>query len=225
MKVIGVVPAFNEEKRITDVLRAYLAYVDEIVVVDDGSNDKTAEAAKIEKVNVLRHAVNRGQGAALRTGTTAALELGAEVIVHLDADGQHNPKNIPELIKPLAEGQADVVMGSRFMNLEPSGMPLTRYWLLKAARVFNTMALGIPKTVTDPQCGLRAMTAKAARTLDFKQDGFAHASELLRLITRSGLRWREIPVSISYSQESLGKKVRPDALRIVWHLFIGVFTK
>lgn len=228
MKVIGIVPAFNEEKRIADVLRAYLAYVNEIVVVDDGSSDKTAEAAKIEKVSVLRHAVNRGQGAALRTGTLAALKLGADVIVHVDADGQHDPQDLPNLIKPILDGRADVVLGSRFLGIEATGMPLVRRWLLKGGRWFNILALGISRKITDPQNGLRAMTAEAARRINFHQDGKAHASEILRCITRSGLRWIQIPAHIRYTQDSLkkeGSNRTSDALRIAWHLFIGVFTK
>ncbi|MFA6099453.1 MAG: glycosyltransferase family 2 protein [Patescibacteria group bacterium] len=231
MRVIGVIPAFNEQSRIAEVLRASLSYLDGIIVVDDGSSDQTFEvAASVDssRVTVLRHAVNRNQGAALRTGTEAALMSGADIVIHLDADGQHDPKDLPDLIKPILDGQADVVLGSRFLGVEATGMPLVRRWLLKAGRWFNILALGISKKITDPQSGLRAMTAEAARRLRFYQDGKAHTSEILRCITRLGLRWVEIPAHIKYTEDTLtkaGTNRTSDAFSIAWHLFIGVFTK
>lgn len=231
MRVIGVIPAYNEQSRIAEVLRASLSYLDGIIVVDDGSSDQTFEvAASVDpsRVTVLRHAVNRNQGAALRTGTEAALLAGADIVIHLDADGQHDPKDLPDLIKPILAGQADVVLGSRFLGVEATGMPLARRWLLKAGRWFNILALGISKKITDPQSGLRAMTAEAARRLRFYQDGKAHTSEILRCITRLGLRWIEIPAHIKYTEDTLtkaGSNRTSDAFSIAWHLFIGVFTK
>lgn len=232
MRVFGVIPAYNEEKRITAVLQASLAYLDEIIVVDDGSTDETtaiASAANSDgRVRVLRHAINRNQGAALRTGTRAALALGADVIVHLDADGQHDPKDLPDLLKPVLEDVVDVVLGSRFLGVEATGMPLLRRWLLRCGRWFNILALGISGKVTDPQSGLRAMTAQAARRIIFHQDGKAHSSEILRCVTRSDLRWMEIPAHVIYSQDSLtkdGSNRTGDAFKIAWHLFVGTFTK
>ncbi|MDD5438210.1 MAG: glycosyltransferase family 2 protein [Patescibacteria group bacterium] len=230
MRVIGVIPAYNESSRIAQVLRESLSYLDGVVVVDDGSSDNTSEvAAKVDpRVVVIKHPVNRNQGAALRTGTKAALLVGAEIIVHLDADGQHDPNDLPVLIKPIADGQADIALGSRFMGIEATGMPVLRRWLLKAGRWFNILALGISKKITDPQSGLRAMTAEAAKRINFHQDGKAHASEILRLVTRSGLRWVEIPAHIKYTQDTLtkvGTNRTTDAFSIAWNLFIGVFTK
>jgi glycosyltransferase involved in cell wall biosynthesis len=230
MTVIGVIPAYNESSRIAQVLRESLSYLDNVIVVDDGSSDDTAEvASRVDpRVVVLKHPVNRNQGAALRTGMRAALILGADIIVHLDADGQHDPNDLPVLIKPILDGQADVVLGSRFLGIEATGMPLIRRWLLKAGRWFNILALGISKKVTDPQSGLRAMTAEAAKRINFHQDGKAHASEILRLVTRSGLRWLEVPAHVKYTQDTLtkiGTNRTTDAFSIAWNLFIGVFTK
>jgi len=228
MKVVGVMPAYNEAARIGNTVRACLPYVDLLVVVDDGSADGTYQTVKAmtdSKLVVLRHRINRDQGAALRTGTEAALRLGADVIVHVDADGQHDPSEIKSLIAPIESGASDVVLGSRFLGAEPQGMPLVRRALLKAARTFNTLALGIPRTVTDPQNGFRALCATAARQLRFTQDKKAHASEILRLVTRSGFRWQEVPVHVLYTQDTLRKGNKTsDALRIAWQLFIGAFT-
>ena len=226
MRVIGVIPAYNEESSIADVLRACLPYLDRIVVVDDGSSDQTAQAAGLDGICVLQHPLNRGQGAALRTGTQAALKLGADVILHLDADGQHDPQNIPKMIEPIANGQADVVFGSRFLGIDPTGMPTGRRWLLRGIRLFNVMVLGIPKNMTDPQSGLRAMSAEAAQRINFHQDRMAHASEILRFVTRSDLRWQEVPAHIRYTEDSLRKGQKAtNVFSIVWHLFVGLFTK
>lgn len=224
MRVIGVMPAYNEGARITDALHGCLRFVDRIIVVDDGSSDDTVSNAAMDRVVVLRHAINRGQGAALRTGTEAALRMGADVIIHLDADGQHDPENIPNLIRPLMDDKADIVFGSRFMGIEPTGMPFARRMLLKAGKVFSTLVLGIPAAMTDPQSGLRAMNAATARKMDFRQDRMAHASEILKLMTKPGVRWMEIPAHIKYTSDSLKKGNNAGtALSIVWHLFLGRF--
>ena len=224
MKVLAVIPAFREVSRIGATIAAVRPFVDGIVVVDDGSGDGTAEVARVGDTIVLAHSINRGQGAALRTGTEAALRLGAEVIVHVDADGQHDPSFIPTLVAPLKEGRADVVFGSRFLGEKSEGMPASRRMFLQAARTFNAMAVGIPRRMTDPQSGMRAMTATAARQIDFHQDRFAHCSEILRLVTHSDLRWIEVPVRIRYTADSLAKGQKStDALKVVWQLLMGVF--
>ncbi len=226
MRIIAVIPAYNEEKRIAETIEKLQPLVDGIIVVDDGSLDKTADAAKAAGAIVLRHALNRGQGAGLRTGTEAALRLGADIIVHIDADGQHDPSFIPALVEPIKAGEADVVFGSRFMGLAPVNMPLRRKMLLRGARLFNTFAVGIPNTVTDPQSGLRAFKASAAEKIDFKQDRMAHTSEILRLATRSDLRWKEVPVEVRYTADTLAKgQFGGGPFRIVWQLFLGMFNK
>jgi glycosyltransferase involved in cell wall biosynthesis len=226
MRVFAVIPALNEASRIGETIQKVRPFVDGLVVVDDGSEDATSAAAKEAGAVVLRHALNRGQGAGLRTGTEAALRLGADVIVHIDADGQHDPSFIPTLVQPIRGGQADVVFGSRFLGLKPQGMPLSRRVLLLAARNFNTLAMGIPRTVTDPQSGLRALNSEAARRLDFRQDRMAHCSEILRLATRSGLRWREVPVVVRYSSDTLAKgNQNLDAFKITWQLLLGMFDR
>ncbi len=224
MKVIAVMPAFREEGRIGAAISGIRPLVDQMVVVDDGSGDGTAERAREAGAVVLRHGLNRGQGAALRTGTEAAIKLGADIVLHVDADGQHDPESMPSLLAPLKEGKADVVFGSRFLGVESEGMPLLRRAVLFAGSVFSNIVLGIPRRMTDPQSGLRAMTADAARRIDFRQDRMAHCSEILRLVTHSDLRWIEVPTRIRYTPETLAKGNKTsDAVKIVWHLLLGAF--
>lgn len=224
MKAIAVMPAMNEAGRIGPAVAGALKHVQTVIVVDDGSKDATVEEAKKAGAVVLRHSLNRGQGAALKTGTQAALQLGADVIVHIDADGQHDPDMIPHMLAPITEGMSDVVFGSRFLGVTSEGMPFARRLLLGAAMIFNRLILGISKRITDPQSGLRAMTAKAAGIINFKQDRMAHCSEILRLVSRSDLRWTEVPVRIRYTADTLAKGQKPaDAFKILWQLLLGSF--
>ncbi len=217
-------PAYKEKSRIAAAISGIQPLVDQVVVVDDGSEDGTAEEARKTEAKVLVHSINRGQGAALKTGTEAALKLGADIIVHIDADGQQDPQAIPKLLEPIKEGKADVVFGSRFMGIAPEGMPLMRRMVLQFGKWFSQFVLGIPRKMTDPQSGLRAMTAEAARAIHFKQDRMAHCSEILRLVTRSNLRWMEVPVRVSYTADTLAKgNQTSDAFKIVWHLLLGLF--
>ncbi len=221
MRVFAVIPAWNEASRLRGVLETVRPHVDGMVVVDDGSADRTFDVARSVGVVVLRHVLNRGQGAALRTGTEAALRLGADIIVHLDADGQHDPSMVKALIAPIREGEADVVFGSRFLGIDPTGMPKIRRWYFGLARLFNTYAVGVSRRVTDPQSGARAMSAKAAREVAFHQDSSAHCSEILRLVTTSKFRWKEVPIHVRYTEDTLRKGQKfTEAFRILWHLII-----
>ena len=226
MNLVVVIPAYNEAGRIGEVVRAVRAQAATVVVVDDGSKDRTGAEAIEAGAIVLIQEVNRGQGASLRTGVEAALRLGAEAVVHFDADGQHDPRDIPELIAPIISGEADIVYGSRFLGVAPKGVPLTRRLLFFPMRWFNVIFLGIPAKVTDPQSGLRAFSRRAASSIKFSQDRMAHCSELLQLATRGVWRWKEVPVLVRYSDETLKKGNKTsDAFRIVWQLFLGAWRK
>lgn len=226
MKVFAVMPAYNERGRIGAVVRGLLPRVDRVIVIDDGSADGTADEARAAGADVVAHVLNRGQGAALKTGTVFAASEGADVIVHFDADGQHDPLALPALLAPIIEGRADVVFGSRFLGIESAGMPVSRRLLLAAAREFSCLVLGIPRSVTDPQSGVRAMTAEAACAVDFKQDRMAHCSEILRLVSRSDLRSVEVPVRVIYTSDTLAKGQKAaDAVKIVWQLLLGAFQR
>jgi glycosyltransferase involved in cell wall biosynthesis len=226
MQVFAVVPNYNERGRIGAVVRALLPRVQRVIVVDDGSSDGSAEEARAAGADVVQHVLNRGQGAALKTGTVFAVSEGADVIVHFDADGQHDPEAIPTLTAPIIEGRADVVFGSRFLGVTSVGMPFSRRVLLAAARQFSSIVLGIPRHVSDPQSGMRALTPAAAESIDFMQDRMAHCSEILRNAYASELRCVEVPIKVRYTAETLAKGQKAaDAFKIVWQLLLGAFQR
>ena len=190
-----------------------------VIVVDDGSTDATAEAAQRAGALVVRHLINRGQGAALKTGFDCALARGAEGLVSFDSDGQHQLEDVDALIAPVLEGRCDVALGSRFLQ-GSSQVPPARKLVLKLGVVFTRLVSRV--RVTDTHNGLRAFSRQAARQIRIRQDRMAHASEILDEIGRLGLRYREVPVRIVYTPYSRAKGQRSSAaLRIVWDFLVG----
>jgi glycosyltransferase involved in cell wall biosynthesis len=200
--VFIVVAAFNEASMIEHVIRRLHRLYPNIVVVDDGSSDGTADRLHGLDVYVLRHFINRGQGAALQTGIRFALLQGAEVVVTFDADGQHSEHDIQSLVAPIRSGECDVTLGSRFLG-RTEGMPLTRRMLLKAGVLFTRLVSRI--RVSDVHNGLRAFSRAAASSLNITMERMAHASEILDQVKIKGWRYKEIPVDIHYSSYSLAK--------------------
>lgn len=229
MNVFVIIPAYNEEMTIGRVVREVLKKVDRVVVVDDASEDKTARIARQEGAVVIKHFLNRGQGASLQTGISYALKNGADILVTFDADGQHDPSDIPPLIHSLIQSGVDVVLGSRFLrNIKgiplTRRIPLTRLLLLKAAVVFTKITTGL--RVTDTHNGLRAFRREAAERIMIHQDRMAHASEILEQIAEKKLRYREVPVTIRYTRYSLQKGQHTlSSLKILWDLFLGKMSK
>lgn len=214
-----VVPAFNESAVIGPSVASLRSRFANVVVVDDGSADATAPAALAAGAVVLRHAVNAGQGAALQTGIDYALARGAAYIATFDADGQHRVEDLVTMLAALQGGSQDIVLGSRFLG-HAEGLPFARRLLLKAAVVFTNLTTGL--RLTDAHNGLRVMTAPAARRLHIRQDGMAHASELIEQVGRLGLRYAEVPVTITYSDYSKAKGQRlSNSLLILRDLFAG----
>lgn len=214
-----VVPAYNEARVIGSVVEELVARGHCVVVVDDGSGDGTPDAAHRAGAVVLRHAVNRGQGAALQTGIAYALRRGAEHIVTFDSDGQHVAEDVDALVVPLLAGRADVTLGSRFIG-SSEGMPGGRKAVLALAVVFTRVASGA--RVTDTHNGLRAFTRVAAAKLDIRLDRMAHASEILDQIVRHGLRYEEVPVHVRYTDYSRRKGQSSfAALRILADYVVG----
>jgi glycosyltransferase involved in cell wall biosynthesis len=211
-----VIAAYNEARVIRGVVSELAAQGHAVIVVDDGSHDDTAAVARIAGVTVLRHAVNRGQGAALQTGVDYALRRGARALVTFDADGQHSAEDIPALVAALAIH--DVALGSRFLGKDVVGASRGRKVLLRAATALSNRMSGM--TLTDAHCGLRAFRASAAPALTITQDRMAHASELLRKIRLSGLRVVEVPVTVKYTEHSMRKgQGGLQAIRILFDYF------
>lgn len=220
MKVICVIPAWNEAKTISQVVTAVRSQVNEVVVVDDGSSDDTVNLAVAAGATVLLHPINRGQGAALRTGTQYALDNGADIIVHFDADGQFVASEIAEMTAPIIDGLAEAVFGSRFLGKEHNLPPLKKRVLLPLARLFNFVFLGV--RFNDPQNGFRVLSATAARQLNWQQDKMAHCSEILWLTRLTKIKYQEVGVTVRYSR--FGQQMS-GGWRIIGDLFLSRFLK
>lgn len=219
MKISVVIPAYNEAKVIGKVVREVKDKVSQVIVVDDGSTDQTAEIARQAGATVTTHFLNRGQGAALQTGINFALNSGADIIVTFDADNQHRAEEIEEVVKPLLLGQVDAVLGSRFLN-KKNQIPFSRKIILKMAAKFTRIYTGL--AVTDAHNGFRALSVKAAGLIKIRQDGMAHASEILEQIKKHKLKFQEVPVTIKYTDYSLEKGQKmSNSFRILWDLIIG----
>jgi glycosyltransferase involved in cell wall biosynthesis len=204
-KVFIVIAAFNEEHSVPKVIRELRkAGYNNIVVVDDGSKDNTYKAAIDAGATVLQHIVNRGQGAALQTGIDFAIEQDADIIVTFDADGQHRVEDIPAMVKPVESGKYDVTFGSRFLTKQSKEkVPFLRKLYLKVGILVLLLFYGV--RMTDAHNGFRALSREAAKKIRITADRMAHASEIVEEVHRLKLKYREIPVVIRYTDETLRK--------------------
>lgn len=202
--IFVVVPAYSEGHVIRSTLQLLIKLNYSVVVVDDGSSDDTWSALTDFPVYALRHPINLGQGAALQTGMTFALQQGAEIVVHFDADGQHRVEDIDVLIEPLRSGEADVVLGSRFLRQADSqAVPPLRRVLLKGAVMVNRLMTGV--WLSDAHNGFRALTREAAEKIHLRENRFAHASEIISQIHHLRLHYVERPTTVVYSDYSKAK--------------------
>ena len=222
-KIVCVIPAFNESENIYKTIKEVRPYVDEIVVVDDGSSDNTVAIAKHGNVIVLRHILNRGQGSALATGNLYALMVGADIIIHFDADGQFLASEIEDMIKPIINKEAEIVFGSRFLGKQSNIPSFKKYIILPLARIFNYLFFKVK--LTDPQSGFRALSRVATQKIKIKNDGSAHCSEILSKALRYKLKIKEIPITVVYKdfgQNIFGGKGRGmGATRIIKDLILS----
>lgn len=191
-----VIPAYNEAGNIKAVLDDVLNRYENVIVVDDGSSDATQEIVNMSGAILLRHVTNRGQGAALRTGTKFAFEQGADIVVHFDADGQFLVEDVAKAIAIVENKEADIIFGSRFIH-KTTDMPwLKERVIMPLARIVNRIFFGI--NLTDPQSGFRVFNAEAFGKILWQHDGMAHCTEILHRASRSRLIIKEVPITVIY---------------------------
>lgn len=207
--IIAVIPAYNEHTRIGSVVKAVTGYVDRVLVVDDGSTDDTGEAAAKEGAVVVRHVENSGAGAATMTGIEAARAMGADIVITLDADEQHDPKDIPALLNALKDQQADIVFANRFATRRARGdkprnnIPFIRRVFNAIGNVVTLLATG--KWVSDSQCGFKVFGPKAVEELNLKMSGFEFCTEIVRESVAHKWKIAEVPIKVVYSEYTLAK--------------------
>ena len=198
-----LVPSFQEEARIAEVVSGVLRYCRNVIVIDDGSADRTAEEAARAGAVVLKHEANRGKGAALNTGFAHARQEGYEFVITLDADGQHDPSDIPAFVETYRSTGVPVIIGNRMDRA--SGMP----WIRRATNRFMSWLLSrrIGQRVPDSQCGYRLYGREALPLLSTDSDRFAAESEVLLGLGEQGIRMGHVPIKVIYGEEK--SKIRP----------------
>lgn len=199
--VVAIIPAYNEENALAEVIGRTFEHVDEIIVVDDGSSDKTSEVAIEAGARVIKHSVNLGKGEALKSGFKAVGD--DSIIITIDGDGQHNPSEIPDLVRPIIEDGADLVNGSRYMNGPEENTPAYRRVGQKVLDIATNISAGTK--VTDSQSGFRAFSPKSKNVFRFKDTGFGIESEMLVDAAEAGLKIVEVPITVRYDLDGSTK--------------------
>jgi len=197
MQCLAIIPALNEEESIANIVQEAKKYVNQVIVVDDQSTDNTGKIARLHGAIVIYNSRNKGVGAAMKTGIAYAKKLDPSIIVTIDADGQHRPEDIPRLIQPIIAGEADFVLGSRFLCGEPTNMSQIKRIGNKLITNMTGFLAGVK--LTDTQTGFRALNRKALLSLDLASD-FTYTQEMILLLCHKGFRCAEVPVQM-YSRK------------------------
>lgn len=223
-KIYIVIPAYNEENSIPSIIKDLKKQnYNKIIVVDDGSTDYTLKVARQAGAIVVRHPINLGQGAALRTGMDLALDFGADLIVTFDADGQHMARDINKLIQPVINNEVDIALGSRFLD-NSSNTPRLKKVVLKMGVFLIFLMYGI--MLSDTHNGLRAISRQAVQKISIESRGMEHASEIIGKIKVNRIKFREIPVTIKYSTYSIKKgQGISNSLNILFKMLAKWFMK
>ncbi|CAK8716600.1 Undecaprenyl-phosphate mannosyltransferase [Candidatus Electronema halotolerans] len=222
MNTVIVIPVYNEAKVIGEVIEGVRAQgFEHVVVVDDGSRDDSFVVASAHDALTLRLKINRGKGAAVKTGIMAANLLDADVVVTMDGDGQHDPADIRPLITPILAGRSDVVLGSRLLKRE--AMPFKKVIANRIGNVLTWLFYGL--LVSDSQSGFRAYSRYAALIIDTKADKYEYDSKVIREIKNNRLRFTEVPVHTRYTEYASTKKTKQGLInglitlyRMIWKL-------
>ncbi|MGC9516968.1 MAG: glycosyltransferase family 2 protein [Methanomicrobiales archaeon] len=223
-KIFVIVPAYNEEKTLKRVLESLISKNYYVILIDDGSTDTTPTIASEIDINgelhIYSHVINRGLGAALKTGINAALIKGADVIVTFDADGQHDPQDIEKIVKPIITGKADVVIGIRDFEV----MPYSKKFGNQIMNALTKIFYGIQ--VKDSQSGLRAFNNKAAKLINIQSSGYGVSSEIIREIKKNELKTKEIPIQTIYTDYSLSKGTNTkEGIKILTKMIMDILKR
>jgi len=211
MKLVCI-PAYNEEKTIGEIVEKSLQYADKVIVCNDGSTDKTEEKAKEKGAITINHKKNFGYGAAIITLFEEARKQNAEIMVTLDGDGQHDPAEIPNLVKALTENKVDVVIGSRFLG-KKTNSPVYRKTGIKI--ITSASNLGTDFKVTDSQSGFRVYSKKAIDLIHPTEEGMSVSTEILLKISNWDLSVAEAPITVSYEGETSTHKPVPQGISVL----------
>ena len=202
MKSIVIIPAFNEEVAIGTIVKRSLAYVDEVLVIDDGSADRTSQIAEDAGARVIRHPTNLGKGVSLKDAFDRV--QGYDIVVTIDGDGQHNPNEIPEIMRPILEDRADLVNGSRYLDGFDDETPAYRRVGQRVLDIATNVTSGT--NVTDSQSGFRAFSGKTIPCFRFRDTGFGIESEMLADAAENNFRIVEVPITVRYDVENSSTK-------------------
>ena len=200
MNIIAAIPCYNEGWYIGSTVLMTKKFVNKVIVIDDGSVDDSAEIAVEAGAIVYKHGQNKGYGKSICDALAMGRRADADILVTLDADGQHNPDDIPEMVKPLLNGEADVVVGSRFLGAGTKP-PLYRRVGQHILTFFTNLGTG--GSLTDSQSGFRAYSSKALRELGLSERGMSVSSEIQFAIAKGKLRVAEVPINVTYFEKSL----------------------
>ncbi len=207
VKVITVIPAYNEELNIGDVITKAFKHSDQVIVINDGSTDETEKKAKEARALVKSHIVNRGLGITIRDGVTEALKLGADIIVIIDADGQYDADQIPDLLKPILDGKADLVLGSRFMGTI-SYMPRLKRFGNKIITLIVRNLMNID--ITDAQTGFRAIKREVFEHISLAAD-YTYTQEMIIRAVAEGFHIEDVPVNFYKRKSGKSRLIRDPA--------------
>lgn len=195
MKSLAIIPAFNEEADIESIIYKSLKYLDDVLVINDGSSDNTSKIAKNTGATVINHSTNLGKGVGLKDGFDYLKNHNYDIVVTIDGDGQHNPDEIPKVIKPIIDGEADLVNGSRYLEAEEN-TPSYRRLGQKVLDIATNITSGT--NVTDSQSGFRAFSKKSFNCFRFRDTGFGIESEMLADASSNNLVIVEVPITVRY---------------------------
>jgi glycosyltransferase involved in cell wall biosynthesis len=201
--VAGLIPAYLEERHISDVVRRARGQLDCVLVVDDGSSDATSERARAAGAEVVRHEINRGKGAAIKTGLSELTARGFLYVLILDGDGQHLPEEIPRFLQEANSSAGDVIVGNRMSDT--ATMPMVRRWTNRFMSSQISKACG--QLIPDSQCGFRMIRREVAPSLFCESNAYDYETEMLIIASRKGFRVSSVPVSTVYGDEK--SKIHP----------------